>query len=852
MLKNNNIQAVWLISSRSMKQNRIRNLFVMLAIILTTFMFTTVFSVGFSLSKNINTMLIRQQGTLAQIFLMHPTKEQIKQAEKCSALNHAGVIIPAAAAKPITGEDFQIQMTYHDKENFQYNVMPALTEVKGSYPASENEIMLSSGALKALKIKNIKIGMKIPLMVNGEEKTFLLAGYFKDYVFRTNSYDAYVSKAFSDSLKRTAEKDGMLSISARNNMSKRLLEQLYRNVALLKNQDFSTSFDTSEDGLMDTMIPILLFICLLIVISGYLLIYNIMYASVSKDIRFYGLLKTIGTSSGQIRKIVKMQAFRLSALGIPIGIMLSAMVSFAAVPFALNIFAIGQYSAMPSDISFHPLIYIGTALFAIATVSLSCRKPAKLAGNISPVEALKYNGIKNANAKPRKTTDGQKLSKMAFRNVFREKKRAVLVFASLLMGTLVLFATQVFFDSIKLENYAEHYVPDDYALFPNCISGEDAEETKLDPEKVQACEKLAQDIKKIDGITNVMVNRSADVNLLFDSDIYTPFMKNDIKIMKNDIKNTRISFDELLETYNKDKENSFSAEIIGVDKKMIERHNKKTKQKIDLDAFEKGEICFVGYVDTKEQARQLCGKTITFINPGTGKRREIKIGACARQDDSVGLNLQYNAHLLGVPSCILVSHNVIDELTDTPYINSIIATCNPKAEAQVTKQIKELASNNSCIPSVAHIEIKSELLEEFQSSMMAMTVLTCGVSIVLILIGLLNFVNVTLTGIFTRRRELAVMESVGMTKSQIKKLLMLEGVYYGAITSLLIVAFGSAVIYASATFTAKAVDYAVFHYPWQLLAAVIVTLMAICILLPASVYKILSKESVTERLRMAE
>ena len=73
MLKNNNQTAVKRISVRSLKQNRIRNMFAILAIILTTFMFTTVFSIGFSLAKNINAMMLRQQGTKSTIYLPNPT-----------------------------------------------------------------------------------------------------------------------------------------------------------------------------------------------------------------------------------------------------------------------------------------------------------------------------------------------------------------------------------------------------------------------------------------------------------------------------------------------------------------------------------------------------------------------------------------------------------------------------------------------------------------------------------------------------------------------------------------------------------------------------------------------------------
>ncbi|MDE6103719.1 MAG: ABC transporter permease, partial [Oscillospiraceae bacterium] len=92
MLQNNNQTAVKRISSRSMKQNRIRNMFAVLAIVLTTFMFTTIFSIGFSLGKNMNIMMLRQQGTKSTIFISNPTEEQISQSKKCSHLNAAGLV----------------------------------------------------------------------------------------------------------------------------------------------------------------------------------------------------------------------------------------------------------------------------------------------------------------------------------------------------------------------------------------------------------------------------------------------------------------------------------------------------------------------------------------------------------------------------------------------------------------------------------------------------------------------------------------------------------------------------------------------------------------------------------------
>ena len=53
-----------------------------------------------------------------------------------------------------------------------------------------------------------------------------------------------------------------------------------------------------------------------------------------------------------------------------------------------------------------------------------------------------------------------------------------------------------------------------------------------------------------------------------------------------------------------------------------------------------------------------------------------------------------------------------------------------------------------------------------------------ALSLIIGLVGVLNFINAVLTGILTRRRELAVLQSIGMTGGQLKKMLIFEGLYY--------------------------------------------------------------------------
>ena len=85
-----------------------------------------------------------------------------------------------------------------------------------------------------------------------------------------------------------------------------------------------------------TTIAMLAGILLLIVFSGYMIIYNIFYISVSKDIRFYGLLKTIGTTNRQLKKLVRRQALILGLIGTPIGLILGYVVSVFVTPVVMS------------------------------------------------------------------------------------------------------------------------------------------------------------------------------------------------------------------------------------------------------------------------------------------------------------------------------------------------------------------------------------------------------------------------------------------------------------------------------------------------------------------------------------
>lgn len=837
MLKNNNKKIINKISERTLKNNRTRNIFIILAIVLTTFMFTTVFGIGFSLVKNLSIMMLRQQGTKSSIFLNSPEDSQITKVKDSKYLVAAGIKIQTGTAE--TGENgTNVLLDWYDKEEFEKNFTPAISDIEGTYPEAEDEIMVSKSVLDALDINKPQKNMDIRLEQDGKDIVFKLSGWFTDYSYSKGGFRGFISENYVKKLGMTKEKDGVLCISAKSGHQQDLYSIIEKKIKLKENQEWDVVFDIQEEN-NDTFFVTAVCVLLLgsiIVFSGYLLIYNVMYISITKDIRFYGMLKTIGTSPSQIKRIVNMQAGTLSLFGIPIGILLGTITSFVTVPFAITMAGPGNDGAMSSDISFNPFIYIGTILFALLTVYVSCRKPARYAGKVSPVEALKYNGSTTEKYKARKGTDGGKVYKMAYRNVFRVKKRTCLVFASLFMGTMAFLSVNTFLGSLGVDNYLEFYYPNDYTIYVH-----DTENAMLsEKDLLDNSKMLTEQIQGIDNIKNVHLNLSADTVFEFDEELFTPFIEN--------VSGSEKQKQELIDLYKNatDDKDKYQSQVVSASTEMIERYNEKARQKIDIEKFEKGEICILCFAWDKKTSDFYLGKNITIIDKNSKKKKTFEIGSCPMRGEDYGINVGYYYTKTAAPEMVIISDAAIYELSGIPEINTITADCDKDTESYITSKIKEYTKTNS---SVMDTEIKSEIASEFKTSLSAMNIIGGGISLILILIGIINFINVMLTGVYTRLNEISVMESVGMTKKQVKKMLIFEGMYYGIITIALVLTAGNAIIYLIANFSTKITEYAVFYYPYGLMFAIAAVIMAICTIVPVIVYHSISKGSITERLK---
>lgn len=148
--------AVRRIAARSMHTNRTRNLFAALAILLTTFMISTVFSIGLSFAENYQATQVRLNGTTASIFLNNPSASQTQQIAASDQLEAVGtqISVGSTTQKTRDGKPTNIALLSYDQTEWERHITPAVGEIHGNYPDASDEIMLSTRALEQLGIRN--------------------------------------------------------------------------------------------------------------------------------------------------------------------------------------------------------------------------------------------------------------------------------------------------------------------------------------------------------------------------------------------------------------------------------------------------------------------------------------------------------------------------------------------------------------------------------------------------------------------------------------------------------------------------------------------------------------------------
>ncbi|GAA0077356.1 ABC transporter permease [Clostridium sp. CTA-5] len=825
--KNNNSAIIHRLTIKTMKANRLRNIFAIVAIALTTLLFTSLFTIGISIKESLEKETMRQSGGYAHASFKYLNEEELNKIKVNPLIKDFGYKIMVSMGENKEFLKHHTEVCYAtDKEAEMYFCYPTI----GKMPQKENELVTSTKVLDLLGIPH-EIGktIKIDYSVQDEKrsKEFVLSGFYESDK-ATNFSMIWVSKAFIDkelaniqlnNKDFTSQDSGYTdldvmfknSIGIKENVDKVLKDSGYSNEKNAQNF-IPTGVNwayMSTNSNNEIMLPIFI-VSLLIILTGYLIIYNIFQISVIKDIRSYGLLKTIGTTPRQIKKIIRNQAFLLSSIGIPIGLTLGFIIGNLLMPSIMS-----TTNFKKAYISFNPIIFIGSALFSLITVYISCKKPGKIAAAVSPVEATKYTEVSMKNGKTfRKSIDGTKVYKIALYNIQRNRKKTIIVIVSMSLSLILLNSVYTFTNSFNMDKYISKNVVSDFlvghANYFNVTKG-----FRNNDDVVS--ESLINNIKALNYYkTGGRMYYSIDKNII-------NYMNKERHVQLYGADDFPISQMEILEG-NIDKEELKTGNYI-LEAVTPDNNGRFHVERLKYDVGQKVSLSF-GDGNVKQYE----------VMAKVGIKNNMTVRYYPYEDDEY------------YPEIILPSSEFCKMIKD-PLTMTYMYNVDKERLEEAEQFIKNYTDN---VESDMNYESKQIYINEFYKFQSMFLLVGGALSIVIGVIGIINFINAILTSIISRQREFAMLQSIGMTTKQLRSMLMFEGGFYAIATIMVSSILGS--IISLEVISAITREMWFCKYKFIILPLIISApiLLLFGVIIPLIAYKSTSKKSIVERLRESE
>ena len=469
------------LSLRSLMVNRTRNLVAILAIALTAVLFTSLFTIALSINEGFQQSNFRQAGGWDHGTFKDLTAEQVAELKDDPLIDQYGLrqFLGMPEDEPFHKSHVEISWCDTNLAHWMY-----CDPVEGRLPEEgTNEAATDTHVLELLGVEpELGAEFTVTFLVDGREttQTFTLCGWWEyDEVIVANHIllpksrveavldEVGVTPPGDNGMTGNYSLDVMLKSGSRHierDMLQILENHGYQNETAGENYvGIGVNWGYTGAQVSNSMDPVTVMliagVLILILLTGYLIIYNVFQISVAGDIRFYGLLKTIGTTPRQLRRIIRIQALVLSVVGIPIGLLLGWLLGSALTPVVAR-----NLDGIVAVVSADPWIFAGSAAFALLTVLISCRRPGRMAGKVSPVEAVRYTEGKMSRRRERRAGQKVSLFSMAWANLGRSRGKTTITILSLALAVVLLTVTVTFTRGFDMDKYTSNFTASDFVV----------------------------------------------------------------------------------------------------------------------------------------------------------------------------------------------------------------------------------------------------------------------------------------------------------------------------------------------------------------------------------------------------
>ena len=658
------------------------------------------------------------------------------------------------------------------------------------------------------------------------KQDFILSGYYVDAKdTMVEEPEAYISGARLEACSIDQFPCRILIDTDRDYLDGARVEKiLYRDLILKENQQvvsmdsaFSRAVTKTAGGCGAAFI-----LCLTFVLVLFLFIYDILYLSMGKDIRQYGLLRVLGVSDRQIKKIVYIQMLQVCLAGNGAGSVIAFIIAEGILAGRIsrtNISGNGEGIRIAYG-CFLPVISLLVFVVVFLVVHILLKKML----NLRSMQASVYE---NAGRSPKRMTKEKKCWKkrypnpilqIAWMNMMRSKKKCLLIVCSLALGCEAALVSVMIGKGADimsdLQQNPDFKICMTYEFCTALIESSQEKEGILE----EPGDFHVEDFTKTEGFLPILDKEGRERFQILN-------MQEDPVII---IQKTGVCETEKLKQYIKD------------------------QSSIDLDTFlnQNGVLILHRHLlseAAKENTEKYIGTSIgiyDLVPVGTDMSgyRPVPLVNCGYLDLTdhgfPELDVMWNGEKT---ICMAVSEDTFEELSRylTPRTFQLSFDVEHGREPEIKKALKQWVKtiNTGSVKQLSLICNSDRIVRE-QNYILAARYVMWTVSLIFIFMGIMNYLNIMLTDIVIRSREFTVMRNIGLTENQLKWMLTLEGLFYSMITAGILGSFGNGILYLTGKYMKGRLPYFVFQYPLSELLGILAALLLLCSLIPCSIYRL--------------
>ena len=781
------------LAKKSLKSEKRRNLMIVIAISLAAFLMSMCGTLFFAFQESQNNMATFQAS------YDNLTEDKIEKLRHQPEIEMVASLYNLGEIK--MPEGYSLYLAYMD-DAACYIARNQFTLKDGTMPSKENEIAVDREMVNKY-FSNTAIGDKISFQINGKSQDFVISGITESSTESQGNYSCYISKSFveNSSNYNPAKYQSYVCFADADSTSKEILKERIASIGKEIGADYSLSFLFFRENMGLSFENILTFVSLsvLVLFAGITVIQSIFRISINEKIRNFGQLRTLGTTALQIKKMINYESRYLSWLGIPPGIVLGAIVG--------TVLGSNEFSSGFSPINI-PFVMIGVSIICTLMVKLSVRKPLKIAATTSPIEAVRYIAYRNAPMQSRKHNKKISPYSLALLNLGRDKKKTASTLLSLIFGGLLLFISA----SAAVSNTPEQFVREKFFVnggsFRIYLSEESVGKNEINN---PLNESLREELLNTKGIQKIIPLRDS-VGMCHYSinGNATEGMCDIISVQSTE---GNFSFVEQHLIDGQMPKNQF--EVLLTDGYMELGVTKGTPIKI-TNSGEEIECIVSGFFD----------KSFVGTENGTDAIDPANLIITQELAQQLFTNTENFAY----------SWEIITDKTYNDEIESAI-------QQKITSKEKGLS-----------ICSYNDVVEYMESSMNLLFGSLQMLSLLILLFGIINLINMTLSNHQARKQEISTLRSVGLSLKQLYRSLITEGLLYVLVSFgiVLLVGIPIAIPVSKAVGILFGMPNLSYQFPTMQIGGYLLILILLQLILSVWEIRDLKKRSLTEQMRAME